>query len=515
MSAGERGQRAPLLIALPGGLAANGVAIWAWRLSNALAARGRPVGLILHAPAPDHRPLAVELHPGVSVMDLTGLPRLEAGTELSPFIAAYRAAVRKLGALAPGKPVVLSPNLLGDCYGIAAALCVADAEPLRVLGVVHNDIEYDLRVQQHYEPMIARFVPVSEHLGASLRARLPARAGDMQAIAHGVAIPEAIPARPALAGRPLRLIYTGRLDDGQKRVRAMVTLSDALLARGIAHELAIVGDGPAAPEVAEAARTRPSLVLKGVQPPGVVTRLLDDSDCFVLASRHEGFSVALLEAAARGCVPIITRTESGSAQLVDDGVSGRLVDVAPDASDDDVGRALAGAVIEAVPQLALLAAASWRRTRARYSLDAHTDAMERVIDGAAAERARAWPASRPCAFAGVGGGSGSVPADGPARLRDLLTKLAGRRIILHGCGRHTIELADVLAQFPALIVAISDDDPARHGKSLWGWPIIPPAQAGRTGATDVVISSWMHQGAIWDRREVYLRQGLAVHRIYQ
>ena len=39
-------------------------------------------------------------------------------------------------------------------------------------------------------------------------------------------------------------------------------------------------------------------------------------------------------------------------------------------------------------------------------------------------------------------------------------------------------------------------------------------KASETGATDVVISSWINQHAIWSRRAVYERQGLTVHTVY-
>ena len=45
-------------------------------------------------------------------------------------------------------------------------------------------------------------------------------------------------------------------------------------------------------------------------------------------------------------------------------------------------------------------------------------------------------------------------------------------------------------------------------------PIVAPHDAGETGATDVVISSWINQNAIWQRRAVYERQGLKVHTLY-
>src|SRR6185295_4482384 len=101
-----------------------------------------------------------------------------------------------------------------------------------------------------------------------------------------------------------------------------------------------------------------------------------------------------------------------------------------------------------------------------------------------------------------------VPADAALRLTQVLGRLGNRRIVLHGAGRHTIELAGTLAGSAAKIVAVTDDDPALWGGSLLGWPIVPPAKVRETGATDVVISSWIHADQIFARRAVYEHQGL-------
>ena len=62
------------------------------------------------------------------------------------------------------------------------------------------------------------------------------------------------------------------------------------------------------------------------------------------------------------------------------------------------------------------------------------------------------------------------------------------------------------ARSPARIVAFTDDDRARHGGTIWNWPIIAPDRARNAGATEIVISSWMHERSIWERRAVYERQ---------
>jgi glycosyltransferase involved in cell wall biosynthesis len=482
-----------MLIGLPCGLGLGGVTTFAVRLANGLAARGRPAAVLLHREPADSPRLDVAWHPAVRVLR-PAIPPFEAGQgEFARFIPHYRDAVRQLAA-ETGRPVIVAPQMHGDGFGVGAALCLTDPEWVRLVGWQNSDIEYDTRVLAHFEPVIARFIAVSDRIEASLRARLPGRAADILNIPYGVEIgDEPLPR----AGRgPLRLIYTGRLEHHQKRALAIVHMSDELSLRGVPHRLTVVGDGPAGDEFRPHRR---------------------EHDALVLPSRYEGLSVSMLEAMAAGCVPILARTESGARQAVESGYNGEVAEVAYEADDRTAGLAMAEAVARFVSRdRGAMATAATQTVRDRFSLDRHLDAVAEMLDSAAASPPLPWPADRPCAFTASAGGaaSGSVPADGAARLRDLLDSLAEREIVIHGTGQHTLQLAVVLAASPARIVAFTDDDRQRHGTRLWNWPIIAPQAAGRTGATDLVISSWMHQDAIWGRRAVYESQGLRVHRVY-
>jgi hypothetical protein len=212
---------------------------------------------------------------------------------------------------------------------------------------------------------------------------------------------------------------------------------------------------------------------------------------------------------------VITATASGSGELIDDGVNGVLVPIGGDGDDaGQVGSALAAGVARALPHLPEWSRAGHARATG-FSIGAHADAAGELVDSVAEGPARPWPAERPAAFGGRGGAaSGSVPPGGAERLGGLLSRLPAGRVLVHGTGRHTIELAGVLAAYADRVVAFADDDPARHGTRLWNWAVVAPAGARETGASDVVISSWINQEAIWLRRGVYEREGLRVHRLY-
>lgn len=514
---------APVLVSLPDGLSVSGVTLWAVRLAGLLAGSGtRAVTLALHDQPPEHSPLALPLPPGVQVLSLAGRPSLrDASGDLSACLPVYRDAIRAM-ARSARSPVVYIPTLLGDSFALGAAISMVDPELIRIVGWQHADIAYDTRVLTHYEPVIAAYAGVSRRVTESLIRAIPHRAGDVSHIPNAVPVGHAPPERTPARSRSLRLVYTGRLEHRQKRVLALVHLSDELARRGVAHTLSIFGDGPASADVramADDPARRGRVLVPGAMAPADVRTALREADCFVLASRYEGLSVAMLEAMAEGCVPVVTGVDSGAGEAVIDGLHGVLVEAHADEPDEAVAAALADGVQRFLAgDTREMGVQAWRRVRDSFSLEPFGSRSTALIDAAARSPARAWPADRPAAFTsrpGTGASSGTVPPDGAHRLRDTLRSLAGRRVVLHGAGRHTIELSAALAHSPATIVAITDDDAARWGGTLLGWPIVAPVKAGDLGATDVIISSWLHADAIFARRAAYERRGLRVHHLYK
>jgi glycosyltransferase involved in cell wall biosynthesis len=508
---------APLLISLPHGLNASGVTTWAVRLVNALAPQGRACALVVHDEPPGQRAIDMPIHPGVEVFDARALPALGAcGGDLSDYLPVYRVALGVL-ALRAGGPVVCMPNLLGDSYGLFAELSRATPDLVRTVAVHHADLRYNDLLCTHYAGHLSAFVGVSGRLTDRLRSLLPGRGPDIYGVAHGVEPASAVRPREPLAGRPLRLLYTGRMDHEQKRIGALVAMSDALVARGVSHELALLGDGPAGAEIDDACASRPCVRRLGPIDPAGVGAALERADLFVLASRYEGFSVSLLEALARGALPVLTPSLSGTDQLVTDGWNGFIADATPDCPPERAGSALAAAVERAIGagDLALHVARehALAMVRAAYSAEVCARRYAAIIDRAARAPARPWPRGRPAAFTGRGDGSATVPHDAQERLTRLLARLRGRRLAVYGTGRHTIELRDAFVRAGADIAAFLDDDRARHGHELWGIPIVAPEHAATLGATDIVISSWLHQDAMAARCTAL--PGVTVHTLYQ
>jgi glycosyltransferase involved in cell wall biosynthesis len=117
-------------------------------------------------------------------------------------------------------------------------------------------------------------------------------------------------AQLGIANAAVAFLYIGQLEE---RKDPLVAVRAAALARagGAPIELLIAGDGPLASAVAAEAGNG----IRYLGPRGDVAQLLDAADGFVLPSRREGLSYALLEAMAHG-LPALAADVPGNAEAL-------------------------------------------------------------------------------------------------------------------------------------------------------------------------------------------------------
>lgn len=504
---------------LPQGLGVSGVVTWAVDLANALAARGWAVGVALHAPRPGYTPVDTPFHTNVRVTNLDHLPPMgTTGDDLTPFITAHRDAISDLIA-GSRSPCVLLPSLDADCYAAAAALTAVFPDRLRVVGWQHSDTAFDTRLMLTYEPMLARIAGVSARITDRLAAEMPWRADDITRIPYGV--PVGPPPETANPADPIRLIYTGRIEHEQKRIGVLPELVRLLEKQAVPFDLTAIGDGPAAAEIDAAlgrsvhARRLPSM------PRAAVREHLACSHALVLPSRYEGLSLSMLEALAAGVAPIVARVDSGVADAIRPDENGLVVEAETDTPIPTLAARFADAVAALAAdrdRLDRLRRNAHATARREYTHDQHADRCEALLLAAINDPLRPWPAGRPYRFtaaAGSGAAHGTVPPDANARAAALLSRLRSSqpvaRLAVYGAGRHTVAIAEALAAHADLIDCIADDDPARHGTAMWGWPIAALADLPARGVGDVLVSSWIHRAPMAARCEAV---GLQPHTLY-
>jgi glycosyltransferase involved in cell wall biosynthesis len=152
----------------------------------------------------------------------------------------------------------------------------------------------------------------------------------IEAIPNGVPVPE-LPwqRRPHWSAAP-RAVFVGRLAP-EKGLDTLISAWPLVRARYLEAQLILIGEGPLRPLLEESVRTLGMTLGPGqaVEMPGAAADpvgALRGADLFVLPSREEGMSIALLEAMALG-VPLVASSIPGNRRLVGDFKHGRLAPV--------------------------------------------------------------------------------------------------------------------------------------------------------------------------------------------
>ena len=305
--------------------------------------------------------------------------------------------VRLFRELAPS--IVHTRNLAALEATVPAWLAGA---PVRVHGEHGRDIgdldgsnrKYRL-VRRLYRPFVSRYVALSKDLERYLCDGVGVAAADVAQIYNGVDTRRFTPAsrtRMPIEGCPfsdpdLWLVGTvGRM----QAVKDQVTLAEAFVRavrlRPSGHKLRLVmaGDGPLRAEVdavLNAAGIRDQAWLPGER--SDIPEVLRGLDCFVLPSLAEGISNTILEAMATG-IPVVATRVGGNAELLEDGLTGRLI---PADNSESMALAILGYFDD--PATARRHGRAARSAAVRnFSLDRMVSEYQALYDGLLAGRAR-------------------------------------------------------------------------------------------------------------------------------
>jgi glycosyltransferase involved in cell wall biosynthesis len=205
--------------------------------------------------------------------------------------------------------------------GDALDLAVASAHDFgrAVMFMLHGDLDYYYDLAVLHDPIVHAFIAYSRRMYDELLRRLPHRASTIFHLPYGIPLPEA--ARRSADG-PLRLIYAGRFEQGQKGIFDLSEIDRRLRADGVNVQWSVAGAGPDEAEFKKRwAFNTDVRWLGSLSTPALMDTYLAQ-DVFVLPTRVEGFPVALVEAMAAGLVPVVSDIPSGVPEIVDSGLSG-------------------------------------------------------------------------------------------------------------------------------------------------------------------------------------------------
>lgn len=109
------------------------------------------------------------------------------------------------------------------------------------------------------------------------------------------------------------------------------------------------------------------------------------------------------------------------------------------------------------------------------------------------------------------------PTEWQLRTRSALRECAEAglsKVALYGAGTHTKALGPLLQDPPVDIDCIIDDDPNRHGRRLWGFPIVSREDALRRGVKAVVLSANLFEAKLYANCGPFHEAGVRVVRLY-
>jgi glycosyltransferase involved in cell wall biosynthesis len=176
-------------------------------------------------------------------------------------------------------------------------------------------------------------------------------------------VPQFIPNR--VVGERLKLLFLGRVGERKGAfdlIRAFAALPNAIREQ---CQLTLAGDGEtdAARDVANELGCSLQTSILGWVEPQETLRLLAEADVFLLPSRGEGMSMALLEAMAWG-LPVVTTVSGGTDEFLSSYHNCILV---KPSDIHDIARALHALIVDA--QLRLRLGTQARRTAEGFSID--------------------------------------------------------------------------------------------------------------------------------------------------
>lgn len=290
----------------------GGVSSWLQRLLPELRKRGIEVDINLLSPGG---------RPGVNCR---AFEKLKIPYQLKHWTGDTQSDVYSCMEMAVvSQPDVYIPNCIIPAYFAASLL---KKQGVATVGVLHAD-------EPLYHGIIEEFVHGDDRFRLSavvavskfLETRCQNSSLPVQYIPCGVPMPGI---QANFDENLFRLVYTGRLEEQQKRIISVTNAFCSIVHSQLNTEAFIVGRGSMQKRVQQLIN-RKNLqnriqVLNRIEP-GEVYGVLQKCHSFVLLSDYEGLPVSMLEAMAVGVVPICLSMRSGIADVIENGVNGFII----------------------------------------------------------------------------------------------------------------------------------------------------------------------------------------------
>lgn len=365
--------------ALPAGLTNGGVTTWALTLSQRLNQKNHPSKLICHSAWPNRATFKSDDRSDVVYCD--GLAWGAGIDAIRGFLPTYSAVKAK----------IFIPNWSWGTYGTVSLMSRDEDCDIRVIAFAHSDQDHYYELLTYYEPIISKFVGVSDTIRQRLRCLLPSRLNDICKLMYPVAVLNE--KRKPNHKRPLAITYGGRLEQRQKRILDLIVLTDLLASKEGSYHFKIAGDGPQLAQLIAHFEKKEysniSIEFLGLVAHERMADLWASSDISILFSEFEGMSISMLESMGQGCVPIVTDV-SGAKEKITHGQTGFIVAVGDVASmaqiiaDLDANRARVEEISDACIS----------SVRDRHRFDTYDQAFVKIMRECMSGPPAKWPGSK-------------------------------------------------------------------------------------------------------------------------
>jgi glycosyltransferase involved in cell wall biosynthesis len=306
-----------IIFALATGLTSGGVTTWALTLSKRLNEKGYLSKIICHSSPLDQITFAPLDRDDIIYCEGPDAWEADVNTVHS-FLPTYSSL----------EPAIFIPNWSWGTYATIALMSLHARSDLRVIAFAHADEDHYYELLTYYEPIISKFVAVSDTVYHNLQRLLPSRLSDIAKLSYPVSV---ISGRKVHdRSRPLVITYAGRIWQQQKRILDLIPLVELLSLKRGAYHFKIVGDGPYLTQLVYFFNTKRytnvSADFLGLVAHEKMMDIWEGSDVSILFSEYEGISISMLESMGQGCVPVVTDV-SGSREAIIHGETGFIVPI--------------------------------------------------------------------------------------------------------------------------------------------------------------------------------------------
>lgn len=304
----------PLCFILANGLTNGGVTTWAINTSRRMVVKGQACAIIAHEPEPGNDVFPRSDQDWIVECAGNASSRLPKPKEIAAFARCYASL---------GDAILLPNWSWGTWVGVAAMM--RNPKPQnRVIGIAHTDEKAYYDIMTYYEPIISKFIAVSDQIHQRLVQLMPQRQYDIIRLSYPV------PRRVAKARsndhrHTLRIGYAGRIQNYQKRILDLQDLAVHLSQCSGHYCFEIAGDGTHLQQLKNFFNDNHfdnvTVNFHGLLDSEAIASLWSSVDIGILFSSHEGLSISMIESMAAGCVQVLTNV-SGVGDTVTPGING-------------------------------------------------------------------------------------------------------------------------------------------------------------------------------------------------